>query len=216
MNLGEMIAAYRDEAQDNATPPALSNTTLTGFANEGAREACRRGYQLLDAESDICEIDFDSEAPVVAIDPIILDIRRARTATFVLTPISMSALSDDADGWETEIGEPTHYVPDYQTGAIRLYPSPSRSGTVYLSVRRLPFDDLSADDDIPELRSETHPALVQWMLYRAYSKQDSDMFDPSKASRALAEFEKEFGRKSSSRNETWARAREVASTDPIA
>lgn len=216
MNLGEMIDSYRDQSQDNGTAQFVSNTTLTGYANEGIREAIRRGYQLLDAESDICEIDFDSEAPILVIDPIILDIRRARTATFVLTPISMSALSDAVDMWETEIGEPMHYVPDYQTGAIRLYPSPSRSGTVYLSVRRLPLDDLSADDDIPELRAETHQALVQWMLYRAYSKQDADMFDPSKASRALAEFEREFGRKSSSRNEQWMRSAHSVVAEPIA
>ena len=79
-----------------------------------------------------------------------------------------------------------------------------------------PLVDLVNDDDEPEIRIEAQPAIVQWMLYRAYSKQDADTFDPQKAARALAEFEREFGRKTSARNEQWMRSDHVVGADPIA
>ena len=73
-----------------------------------------------------------------------------------------------------------------------------------------------ADTDTPEIRPEYHPALVQWMLYRAYSKQDTETCDPAKAEKALAKFTQEFGEARSARNETWRRNRVETHIDPIA
>jgi len=57
---------------------------------------------------------------------------------------------------------------------------------------------------------------VQWMLYRAYMRQDADTFNPTKAAAALAEFVREFGEKKSMRNEEWIREGNSLDVSPLA
>ena len=73
-----------------------------------------------------------------------------------------------------------------------------------MTVSRLPAL-LEGEESIPEIREELHPALVDWMLYRVYSSQDTDLYNDAKAAIALRRFEAEFGRKTSGRNEQWQR-----------
>ncbi len=217
MMLADLIDDFRDEAQDLGTPPFWSSARLAKLASEGQSEACRRGDLLIDSTSAMCSVDVTADYPVVTLDPMILEVKRASLSSsgYQLSPVTTAQMDSYASPWEQESGNPTNYVTDYQTGAIRLYPNPEANDTLNLTVRRLPID-LVNDDDEPEIRLEAHPALVQWMLYRAYSKQDADSFDPQKAARALAEFEKEFGRKTSARNEQWMRSAHVVGADPIA
>ena len=70
--------------------------------------------------------------------------------------------------------------------------------------------------DEPEIREEAHEALVEWMLYRAYSRQDIELYDEQKARSALASFEAEFGRKTSLRNEQWVRDGADLDVPPLA
>jgi hypothetical protein len=45
----------------------------------------------------------------------------------------------------------------------------------------------------PEVDTQYHLGLVDWMLHRAYSKQDSETLDKGKAKEHLARFVKRFG-----------------------
>jgi hypothetical protein len=51
-------------------------------------------------------------------------------------------------------------------------------------------------------------ALIQWMIYRAYEKQDSETNDPEKSAAGLAKFEAEFGVKMSAQNEQYENEQE--------
>lgn len=219
MTLADLIDAFREESGDNGNPPFWTNERLARMATEGQIEACRRGYLLIDSASALCTIGVNAGDPLVYIDNRVVDIRRARLSlgAWKLQPFTVEEMDCGAGiQWETITGTPTAYVTDYQSGAIRLYPSPSVADTLLLMVSRLPLSDLVDDDDEPELRLECQPALVQWMLYRAYAKQDADTFDKDKSQRALAEFEREFGHKVSARNEEWRREKLVIGSDPIA
>jgi hypothetical protein len=55
----------------------------------------------------------------------------------------------------------------------------------------------------PEIPARYHMSLVNWMLFRAFGKQDTETNDPKKAQDALVEFEKEFGKKSSAIDEKY-------------
>ena len=57
----------------------------------------------------------------------------------------------------------------------------------------MPRVRLEAPDDEPEIAAHLHMALVQWMLYRAFSRPDSDTHDPGRAAVALDVFERYFG-----------------------
>jgi hypothetical protein len=75
---------------------------------------------------------------------------------------------------------------------------------------------MANDSDTPEIRQEMHPALVEWMLYRAYSRPDSDAQDDAKAKTALRKFVAEFGEKHGGRNEQWIRDGDSLMPGPIA
>ena len=218
MNAGELIASYRDESLDLATPPLVKDDRLLQFASEAENEACRRAGLLVDSLADFCFVQVDANDPLVPIDPRIINIRRAKLSisTYSLSPVRAEEMDRVNPGWESHVGTPTTYVTNYQTNAIRLYPKQQVAAELTMTVSRLPLDRLSNKTDEPEIREEHHPALVQWMLYRAYSKQDSDLFDANKAARALAEFEKEFGKKASARNERWQADRPMIDTPTIA
>lgn len=218
MTLADLIDDFREESHDLGDPPFWSVSRLARLASEGQREACRRGDLLIDSTGPMCSASVTAGDPIVTLDPRALEVKRIRLASrgFQLCPVTTSQMDECALTWEQDSGDPTNFVTDYQTGAIRLYPIPVADDELSLTVRRLPLVDMVNDDDEPEIRIEAQPALVQWMLYRAYSKQDADTFDPNKAARALAEFEREFGRKSSARNEQWMRSSHVVGADPIA
>ena len=218
MNAGELIASYREESRDKASPPFVKDDRLLQFASEAEREACRRASLLIDSTSSFCEISVSANEPLVDIDPHIINIRRAKLSisTYSLSPVQAEEMDRVNPGWELHTGTPTTYVTDYQTNAIRLYPKQQVAATLFLTVSRLPNSAMAENDDEPEIREEYHPALVQWMLYRAYAQQDADMFDPNKSVRALAEFEREFGKKASGRNEIWQRDRPQIDTPTIA
>lgn len=219
MNLSELIEAFRIESGDSVNKPYFwSDSYLTFLANEAESEACRRAGLLRDSTSSFCEVDVAADEPLITLDPAIITVLRARlsTVTGALSSITSTQMDDCEPLWETHTGRPTSYVPDYQTGALRLYPIPNVDDVLFMTVSRLPVRKMEDDEDVPEIRPEYHYGLVHWMLYRAYMKQDADTFAPGKAAVSLAEFEKEFGKRSSARNETWQRERHTLGGNPIA
>lgn len=220
MTLGDLITLFREEAFDSVTTnPLWSNLTLTLYANEAEQEACRRSELIVDSSSAFCTPSFTTGNPLIALDPLITEVKRVRVSNQYVQLQQISALEMDRKrpGWEFHTGTiPLCVVTDYETGKLRLYPNPSIDGALAMTVARLPLQDMANLTDAPEIRKEYHPALVQWMLYRAYSKQDTETADPLKAEKALANFEREFGKRQSARNETWRRARMETHIDPIA
>ena len=215
MTLDDLIAEYREEAHDSGTPPFVSDAWLTKRANQAEQEACRRAGLLIESVHAMCTVAVTAGSPVVSLNSKIIDIKKARMSldSQELYPITVDQLALD---WENDTGTPSHYVTDYQSGSIRLYPSPIVDDDLKLTVTRLPLVDMADGTDEPEIRPEYHYALVQWILYRAYAKQDVDIFDPNKSAKALAEFEREFGRRVSARNEQWMRERHAIDAAPIA
>ncbi len=206
MNLDQLRDRYRKRTDDNANPPALDDDELDDAANEAQEEACRRSKLLVDSSTaPICSIAVGIATALYAVDPRVIKILRLKLANRT-QPLARKGLRDidrENPGWETDTGEPTHYIPDFQTGKIRLYPIPVAADTATLTVQRLPIADMEADDDEPELDRHLHRKLVSWMAYRGYSKPDTDQTDGNKAAEALAEFESEFGQKASAQEEAW-------------
>jgi hypothetical protein len=218
MNLRDLIDEFRWEAADEATAPFWTDAFLARAASQAEQEACRRGALILDSSSPFCSISFGAGDNLLKLDGKILEIRRAKISIpgRKIDPVTSSHLDRNSDQWESETGEPLAYVTDYHTGSIRLYPTPAAADEIQLTVRRLPLADLVDDNDEPEIRPESHLGLVQWMLYRAYMRQDADTFNPTKAAAALAEFVREFGEKKSMRNEEWIREGNSLDVAPLA
>lgn len=216
MTLAELIAAARNRAFDNSTPPLWSDAEWTSFANDAEREACRRARLIVDSTScEIVEIRLRANGKTYDQDQRILFIRRAKLSgtSRPLGRASYKDLDRCAPDWEDETGEPRAYVTDMDTNKFRPYPTPTEAGVVKMTVVRLPLEDMVDTDDEPEIRPHLHESLLFWMLYRAYSKQDAETKDDGKASANLALFENEFGKKSSAIDETWIQHEQGALED---
>lgn len=207
MTLEDMIALYRAQAMDIADPPFCSDELLTLYANEGQDEACRRGQLIRDASSPMCTVAYAAGDESVAVDARIVQVLRAFVDGYPVDVIGSEQMDVFMPGWHASASaaRPSKLVAGLSVGALHLWPTPSQAGQVKLHVLRMPIKKLANDGDKPEIRPELHPALVDWMLYRAYSRDDSDLHNDSKAAIALARFEAEFGRKTSGRNEAWVR-----------
>jgi hypothetical protein len=61
-----------------------------------------------------------------------------------------------------------------------------------MTVRRLPFTNLSADTDSPEFRHSYHDYFINGVLAQMYSKQDAQAFDMKKAAEYEIAFQKDI------------------------
>jgi len=215
MNLGQMFAIFRAQTRDLVEPYLFGDdTVLASYANEGAREACRRGRLIVDSTTvndgatsplPVCQYAVTAGDSVLTLHPSILFVKRVKLASLDRrTPrINARDLDRFRPGWESESGDVLAYSPDHQTGQLRWYQKPIADDTANLTVVRLPLSDMVKLSDAPEINARFHDRLVDWMIYRAYEEDDSETIDPQRAAKALARFEQEFGHKSSAIDETY-------------
>jgi hypothetical protein len=218
MTLEELIVLYREQAFDKAEPYFCSDELLTIYLNEAQDEACRRGELLRSSAAEFCTVGFLTDASSVALDPRIVRIKSARVNGKTARVVTSDMMDELFPEWRNDTSRttPTHLIEGEDTGMLGLWPRPSAAGTVSLTVQRMAIDRLANDTDIPEIRPELHPSLVDWALYRAHSREDQEIFNEVKAAKALIRFEAEFGRKASGRNEAWSRSGERMNAAPIA
>lgn len=197
MNLGQLIAEFRREADDQITPYLWSDTDITDYANDAQREACRRANLIQDSTSaSITQVAVTGGQPLVTLNTKVLRVFRARLAS-QSAPLAIKGvrlLDTQMPGWESlAAATPKVAIPDWQSGALLLVPSPVAGDTLKLTVFRLPLADMTLTTDIPEIAEEYHRHLVHWMLYRGYMRPDADSFNPAAAQAHEAAFTAQFG-----------------------
>lgn len=220
MNLDTLISTAATRVDDLAEGKLWSRDEWIEYANDAQNEACRRARLIVDSTTAaVCSITLVNGTPTYALHDSIIFIRRARllqVSDSVALNVLRRAHSADLDRtvgpqWQEEDGQPRAYVPDLDGHVLRPYPTPdANTWKVALTVVRTalipstnetyPMED---GDDTPEIRARWHLGLVNWMTYRAYSKHDSQTYNPKAAAAALADFEAEFGKKSSAIDEAW-------------
>jgi hypothetical protein len=206
MKLGELLAMVRrDELDDESTPYLWSNDSLIEYAEDAENEACRRASLLRDATTTaICRITLVAGTASYDLDARVIRIRRARLpGKTPLAPVTTAELDERRPGWEDETGEPTAYLTDWETGAIRLYPNPTAVATLQLQVVRLPLAAMNDTEDTPEIHARFHRDLRHWIVKRAFSKKDSETEDLKRAALAEERFAAAFGPPLSARTEEW-------------
>lgn len=220
LTLLQLRTLFRQEADDANSPYLWSDAELNDYANDAQNEACRRARLLVDSTTAaICQYTVASSGSgsyLIALDSRVLFVRRARLAsrTVPLARMFLSDIEEQVPNWEAATaGQPDRYIPDYQTGYVRLYRPSSVADTLNLTVVRMPLTDMSADGDVPEIHTAWHRSLRFWMLYRAYSKHDAETYDEKKALANLKLFEEEFGKRSAAFDEEWLREHQVDSYD---
>lgn len=231
MTLRELIDLYRAQARDESTAIGgdgrdvlCSDELLTIYANEAEDEACRRAQLLRDAMSPLCTVAYAVGDAAIALDARIVQVLRAFVDGWPVDVLGVQQMDAQNPAWmatppTVTAAKPLALVAGMTDGHLHLWPVPSQAGQIKLQVQRLPLKSMrleTADTDRPEIRPELHRSLVHWMLYRAYNRGDTELFNDGKAAVHLAQFEAEFGRKSSGRNEEWVRRGEELMPAPIA
>ena len=206
MNLLDLHTVFRREMADTVEPYLWGDAECTEFANDALMEAVRRGLLIIDSTTTaICNIAYTTD-PVLSLDYRVIAIRSALISgqSIPLERVTVDWMDYNYPGWRsTTAAIPTMYIADWGSRKIRLYPDPTTSGTVLLSVHREPTA-LTAFGDIPEIPTRFHRSLVHGMKYRAYLKGDTEVSNQAAAAREEAAFAAEFGERRSARNEVWA------------
>lgn len=112
-------------------------------------------------------------------------------------------LDSDYSGWRIQAGEPVAFIQE-EDGEIRLVNVPVNPNTLHLTVSRFPLEDMSLSTRTsvgPEIPTEYHGDIVDWMCHLAHLKDDADSSDIKKAQYYESRFTSKFGSRSSARAE---------------
>ena len=199
MNLSELIIAAQNQADEVIDKPDLlwSEAEWTEYANDAENEACIRANLIIDQSSALAIINVLSGTATYSIDEKILLIKRAKLSggTEPLVKTSRRVLDATYPNWEAESGAVRSWLPD-DSNKITLFKIPSADDTLSLMISRLPESPMLLVNKAtvsPEIDTQYHLGLLDWMLHRAYSKQDSETLDVGKAKEHLKRFTARFG-----------------------
>lgn len=200
MKVADFITEFRSTVADHVEPPFWSSENIVRYLNEAVQEACERARLIEDRSTPaVCSITTQAGGSTYSLHPSVFEIRRLTFSGRRLDETSVEELDQDCPGWESRSGQPRAFIFEQASGVqparVRLVPTPTAAGSIALTVFRGALKPLSADLDNakPEIHERFHERLMDWVLHRAYLKQDADAFDPSKAATSLALFIQAFG-----------------------
>lgn len=176
----------------------FKNAELIQYLNTAHSEIAVRTQCYRDGgESEICQIkvkigtaSYDIDPRIMTIEDVLLDSSGASLTKTHLT--DYRRLADH----RTTTGTPTHYLEANRPFKITLYPTPVVADTLYLTVYRLPLEDMTwagRKSDMEEPPESLREALIQGVLMFAYQKRDSDTADAGRQKFHNQEFEKLAG-----------------------
>ena len=213
MTNADLIALYRALADDNdPNQPLASDDQVRAFLLDAEIEAAIRGRLIYRYDSGL-HVAVDANTPDATLPAPLYEITHAAYVIgadrYPIALTSVEFLDGDspdatvhawnaydgyapasaADNWR----DATASVPvcAVQTdAALRLVPVPTQSGTLKLEGYCTPTTQVG---EPPQIHAAHHNRLVQWVLYRVFSKPDNATADPNRAGQALAEFTNWFG-----------------------
>lgn len=199
MTRAELIASCRTRADDKALPYLWADSEFAEWLYDAECEAATRALLLFEDQNEsVCDIttepgvmQYKLHKSVIAVTKAVLigtDFRK------VLNIVARDSMNEAISDWEgDDAGIPSRIIVDEQH--VTLHPKPDGEYTVHLSTFRLPINAMEKNSDEPEIHIRHHSRLVDWVLFRAYSKQDADTFDAVKAAEYEAKFERSFGKR---------------------
>ena len=198
MNLEQLIAQFRIDADDLVQPYLWPDEWVAPWLTEAVSEAAVRGRLIYEAaNAAVSQIAVSASAATHDLHKSLFELVHLRfqatgaTTSSVLTIKAREELDRIRRGWRDETGTPRHAIQD--DTRITLVPRPELAGTLHVEGYRLPLKPLANDTDKPEIHEAHHRHLVHWALHRAFTKPDSETIDPTRAATAEAAFTRYFG-----------------------
>lgn len=95
--------------------------------------------------------------------------------------------------WRTSKGIPSKVVVGLNSNKLDIYKIPEIKENLLMNVTYLPLVKMVLNTDVPSIPEYLHEKLIYWVLYRAYSKNDSETQNTSSANYFRQLFVNEFG-----------------------
>lgn len=187
MTPAELLAVFRDEVSDTQAPYLWSDLLFYTYLDDAQKEFCRLTFGIEDARTFTLALTPGSEW--YALNPRILQILGAYDQATgkplpVLTRAEAVARNVRFDGRQ---GALQALFKGMEKASLRAYPVTATAQTISLETRRLP-ETLTPVGAL-EIDEQHHLNLLTWVRYRAYSKQDTETYDPVKAATHKQMFE---------------------------
>lgn len=215
MNRQQLRKLARQRLNDSTAPLLWSDEELNDFIGQAVDEAAIRSRSILDSTTAACcSIAAVAAKSAYPLHPSVFQIKRVYDITnqTELKKTSFEELDDFRSSWQSDTGNPTHYIDDFNhygddsagKRSVTLYPIPTINASIKLTVYRVPLDELD-DGSEPELPSFQHADLIWWVCYLAYLKQDADAVNVGKSAQFEQKFIEAFGKKQDARKLEWRR-----------
>lgn len=194
----ELLSLFRVEMSDRVEPYLWSDEFVIGAIDDAQKQFARKTDGIPDSTTpDVVDLVVAQDpgtllyTDVLPLHESILKIRSARRADTgrpvdVLNEEDMQARGMFFDGTP---GRLRVLVTGMDEGKVRLWPFPNEDVTVKFSVFRMPLVTIT-DDEPLEIPSQHHRDLLLWVKHRAYSVQDAETFDRTKAEDFGLQFER--------------------------
>lgn len=193
---------FRQEVEDTVQPYLWSDAEFFEYLNEAQKEFARETDYFKDmSTAELTQLEVTADDPWVALDPRVVEIRRASLASSPLALQIANAVELDqryltgaygevyASNWDVAKGRPKLVVADLETDKIRLVPIPTSNDTLKLHIIRLPMNEITGSSSELEISEDSYRrALLMFCKAMAYGKNDAEAYSPEKAAQNKADF----------------------------
>lgn len=183
MTSGDLIDLFRDEMDDAVQPYLWSDDLVTGYIDDAQKMYCRLTDGIPDGTTvEVTQLSIVPTTQWYDTHASILKIREAyRTDTgkpvAVMNHEDMASQNMRFDGRSGPLGAMIIGIEDYK---VRVWPVPNETVTVQMNVFRLPLVSITGDQALV-IAEQHHRNLLLWVKHRAYSKQNAETFDRTRA-----------------------------------
>lgn len=188
----ELLDQFRSDVADQAEPYLWTDDEFFTYLDDAQKQFARLTDGLPDTSTvDVTEIPVTTLTDTYALSPLILKVR----AAWLLDtgrPIAVMNVEDMSPRGMYFDGRPGHVsavITGLDTNKVRVWPFPAAALTVKLSVFRLPLATITSNSTSLEVAPQHHLNLLSWTKHRAYSKQDAETVDKTRAAEWRTVFE---------------------------
>lgn len=193
MKPSELLELFRLELDDTAEPYLWSDKEFYVYLNEAQDLFVRLIGGIADRRSPLTKITYKAGDQYKKYDSRILRIKGATDEKQKIIGIHNF---DNFDGHsrgddygssyvagidDTKTGEIEFLITDVEANELQLYPIPEIDGYIRLFVYRRPLNAVEGASSELEIDDQHHLNLLNWVKYKALSKQDAETFDGAKA-----------------------------------
>lgn len=216
MQAGQIVTMFRREVDDPLVPGGQvqepdadslwKDTEIAGYLQEAVIELARRTLFFNTSKT----ISYQADQELIERPEGYLDMRAEgayrvdgsdRVPLLLRNMVEMDeAMTDDyglrgMSKWITEKGPPKVLVTDYEQGHFKMAPIPEQAGSVQLFYYHYPVINIVGTTGDVEFEALHHiRALLSWMKYLAYQKQDAETLDLRRSEMFGLQFEREADR----------------------